>query len=481
MNDFQDLKLDGELIEHLNTLGYRRPTALQSEAVPVITRGTNAFGVASAGSGKTLAYGLGIVARLDPGHPSLQALVLRPTDDGAAATAEVLHRLLRPRGLRIEVVQPRAPSAAQVATASPGAALTAVQHSAVKLESLRMLVVDGASSIVELGAADALETLTAQIPKETQRILLTSTLTQEVQDWIDRHARRARRFAYLPAEVEPLSDVSVEFCAAPRHEWLPMLVRLLGSAAARSGTAIQLHCRFETEAHTLAEQLTVRGFQVTVGAEVPGIRIGWGESGEIEPGAVSISWGAPPDLEALQAQARDAARAVVFAEPDELPHLQRLISALGVRFHALKSALPEEALRSTQATRDQLREALTQRDLEPYVHLLEPLLDDFAPVQIAAAAAALLRERAPAPVPGQLPAWTRLYFAVGRRDGVRPADLVGAITGEAPVSGDRIGRIEIRDSHSLVEVAASVADQVIKNLATATIRGRPANVRLYRE
>ncbi|NIW36555.1 MAG: hypothetical protein GWN32_08495, partial [Gemmatimonadetes bacterium] len=89
--------------------------------------------------------------------------------------------------------------------------------------------------------------------------------------------------------------------------------------------------------------------------------------------------------------------------------------------------------------------------------------------------------RQPAAAAAPLPAWTRLYFAVGRRDNVRPADLVGAITGEANVTGDRIGRIEIRDNHTSVEVAASVAEKVIKALATATIRGRPASVRVFRE
>ena len=481
MNGFQDLKLDSEVIGHLSRLGYRRPTALQREAVPVIARGTSALGVASAGSGKTLAYALGILARLELGNPSLQALVLRPTDDGALATAEALYRLLHPRGLTVGVVQPRTPSAVQVAVASPSAALAAVEHSAIKLEGLRTLVVDGASSMVELGAGEVLETLTAQIPRETQRILLTSELTREVEDWSDRHARRARRFAYLPSEIQPLSGVTVEFCAAPHHQWLPVLGHLLSGGAARSGSHIQLHCRFESEAQMLADQLTVRGLRVAAGAGEPGIQIDWRETGGIVPGAVSISWGVPPDLDSLRAYAQEAARAVVFAEPKEVAHLRRLTSALGVRLSALKSTLPAEALRSAQTTRDQLREALTHCDLEPYMHLLEPLLDEFTPTQIAAAATVLLRERTPPPATPQLPAWTRLYFGVGRRDGVRPADLVGAITGEAPVGGDRIGRIEIRDTHSLVEVAASVADQVIKSLVTATIRGRPANVRLYRE
>ncbi len=113
--------------------------------------------------------------------------------------------------------------------------------------------------------------------------------------------------------------------------------------------------------------------------------------------------------------------------------------------------------------------------------LLEPLLEEYSSAELAAAATALLREKGPERATQPLPAWTRLYFGVGRRDGVRPADLVGAITGESSVRGDRIGRIEIRDTFSAVEVAAPVADQVIKALAGATIRGRPTNVRVFRE
>jgi ATP-dependent RNA helicase DeaD len=177
----------------------------------------------------------------------------------------------------------------------------------------------------------------------------------------------------------------------------------------------------------------------------------------------------------------NAARAVVFIEPREAAHLQRLASTLAVRLAALKVSQPGEAHRSAQQTRDDLREAITNRDLEPYFLLIEPLLDEFTPTQLAAAATALYREKTPETPAQPLPAWTRLYFGVGRRDGVRPADLVGAITGESPLSGEGIGRIEIRDNYSSVEVAASAADRVIKSLATATIRGRPAHVRVFRE
>jgi ATP-dependent RNA helicase DeaD len=481
MSDFADLRLDARLLERLHELGLRRPTALQLDAVPVIGRGTTAFGVASAGCGKTLALGLGLAARLDPAGPPAQALILRPTDDGAASAADALHELLAPVGLSVSLVQPSLGTATHIGVASPTAALAALEHSAIKLDDLHTLIVDGASAMLQLDAA-ALETLTAQVPRDAQRVVLTSELTHEVDGWLERHARRARRLAYLPPEPEALgSDVALEFWCGPRQEWLSVIVQLFATRPLRGGTRITVYCRSLPQARELAQRLAVRGTRLAQGTHDEGVRVETEPPEPPEPAALSVSWGAPADVATLRARLAGASRAVVFAEPRELPHLQRILPLLGLKASPLRSSPPPEAAHSARATRELLRDAARSRDLEPYMLLLEPLLEEFTPSQLAAAAAALLRERLPDAPPQPLPAWTRLYFGVGRRDGVRPADLVGAITGETRVTGEQVGRIEIRDTHCSVEVAASVADQVIKGLATTTIRGRPANVRVFRE
>ncbi len=484
MHSFQDLGLDAALIERLGELGYRTPTAFQEEAVRVIARGTTAVGVASAGSGKTLAYALGIASRLDPGSQALQALVLRPTDELAAATAEAIHRLIAPQGGCVALVDAGrvgAPVVGQAAVASPSSALAALEHSAIKLDQLQLLVIDGASAIVELGGAEALETVTAQVPKEAQRVLLTSELTRTVEDWIERHARRARRLTSVPAEVERLAGAAAEYYAAPRREWLPVLMAALEAAAAKGNDRVSLFCRVPREVEELSDRLTVRGVQLAERGDESGVSIFCADETEAPRGALSISWGSPADVESLRRRVQNATRTLIFLEPDELPHLQRLANALDARLTATRARPSSDAAQSVEVTREQLRKAAATRDLEPYMLLLEPLLQEFTPVQIAAAAAALLRERAPTISKPALPAFTRLYFGVGRRDGTRPADLVGAITGEASVKGDQVGRIELRDTYSLVEVSSGLADRVIKSLATTTIRGRPANVRAYRE
>lgn len=476
---FEELRLDPALIERLRQLGYRRPTDFQIDATPVIARGTTAVGVASAGCGKTLAYATGLIAAIDPSDPSLQALVLRPTEDAAGRTAEAIYRLAHPLGIEAGLVTPGGESHGQISVAGTGSALAGIQRSLIKLETLRALVVDGASAMFQLDLAEQLETISAQVPRDTQRVLLTSEMTDEVKNWIDRHARRARRIGYIPLEVEPVKEGAVEFCAAPRHQWFSVLVRALDNPAARTGIAVRVHCRFEAEADQLRERLAVRG--VRPGVDGIDIEILSLAEPPAAPLALSISWGSPADLDELRNRLSEARHAITFLEPAELAHLRRMAGALGVRLTAFKAILPAEAHRSVQQTRDELRAAANERDLEPYMLALEALFEDFTPIQIAAAATSLLRDRAPASPSQALPAWTRLYFGVGRRDGVRPADLVGAITGESPVKGDQIGRIEIRDNHTSVEVAAQVADKVIKALSSATIRGRPANVRVFRE
>ena len=481
MNGFADLKLDADLLERLGELGYRQPTAFQAEAIPAIARGTPGVGVASAGCGKTLAWALGLAGRLDAGDPGLQALVLRPTDDSAAVTADAFNQLIGVRGLSVSALGVKSRGAAQITLASPDAVLAALEHSTIKLDAVRVLVVDGVSAMLELGAGDALEAITAQSPKDAQRIGLSARVTPDVEGWIDRHARRARQYTYSPAEPKLMAEANVEFWPAPRHQWLPALMSALAAKAAAGDVGVSLHCRRAAEADRLTDQLRVRGMPFASAPEEPGIWIESGFPGASPPGSLSISWGVPPDYVSFHARVADADRALVFLEPRELPHLQRLAETAAARLTALRSEPPPEAARSAQLTRDQLREAAIERDLEPYMLLIAPLLEEFTPSQIAAAGAALLRERAPDTPEEALPAWTRLYFNVGRRDGVRPADLVGAITGETAIAGDSIGRIEIRDTHTSVEVAATVAEKVIKGLAAATIRGRPANVRVFRE
>ena len=200
-------------------------------------------------------------------------------------------------------------------------------------------------------------------------------------------------------------------------------------------------------------------------------------------------------------------RALVLIAPRQLAHLQEIGREANVELVPVP-VVTDEGVDRLGGFRDQVRRAIGEEDLAAQMLLLEPLLDDFDALEVAAALAALLRSKratqpaqrnepqtgapvmqaaspappqqtasAPAADPGPAPAtWARLYVGVGERDGARPGDLVGAIAGEADIAGSQVGKIDIRDTFSIVEVQANVAAKVIGAVNGTTIKGRSVRV-----
>jgi ATP-dependent RNA helicase DeaD len=182
---------------------------------------------------------------------------------------------------------------------------------------------------------------------------------------------------------------------------------------------------------------------------------------------------------------------VVLIEPRELPHIREIARQAGLRAVALPLPVDRSvANQQLTAFREQVRTAIRSEDLMAQLLVLEPLFEEASAAEVAAALASLLRrrpEQAPTPAraeaaaipqarasePGPAPAtWARLFVGIGSRDDVRPGDLVGALAGEAGIQGSRIGKIEIRDNFSIVEVQAEFADRVIQAVNGTTIKGR---------
>jgi ATP-dependent RNA helicase DeaD len=199
-------------------------------------------------------------------------------------------------------------------------------------------------------------------------------------------------------------------------------------------------------------------------------------------GIVRIAADVP--FEAATLARLDVPDGLVLVEARELPHLHRIAAEAGLELKAL-AARPARG--TVAGYRDEIRRAVREQDVDAQLTLLDPLFDEFSAAEIAGALSALLRTRVAAAAPSaeaaaadrgpeRPPAFVRLFISIGSRDNVRAGDLVGAITGEASISGDQIGKIEIRDSFSVAEVASDVADRVIAALNGTTMRGRSLRV-----
>jgi ATP-dependent RNA helicase DeaD len=535
MPSFEDLGLREELVRTLEDEDITTPTGLQEAVIPALRRGGNVVARASSGAGKTLAYMLGVLDRLEVAEEDeeesaprgVRVLVLTPTSEEAERVALGSIPYAQAVGLRVAV--PGAgwgtrASEAQILAAAPADVMEAVRTSALKLDELEAVVIDGAGTISDLGDWEQVDSLLDLIPRDAQRVVVSASMPEPVEDLIERRVKRALR---VPAEAAvreerdgaPIEG-SVAYVIATEREKLELLAGQLHDREPGSSPPI-IFCRSDERAANLAEQLTLRGFFVgQVDETEADVAIAAGgalleeltEDLDRDRGQ-TISFDVPADPATLRGRHLGDEDAVVLVEPREAAHFREI--SRQAHLSARSTPLPQKTLPSQaalKAFREEIRSAIQTEDLAAQMLVLEPLFDEFTAVEVAAAAAALMRTRRPhstsaapatsggaeqtrsaphrtgaaaaarqapdrgAPTGAAPATYARLFVSIGSRDEIRPGDLVGAIAGEANIPGSRIGKIEIRDSFSIVEVQADVADQVIRAVNGTTMKGRSLRV-----
>lgn len=519
MPSFEDLGLREELVRALEDEDITEPTALQAAVIPALRRGTNVVARASTGAGKTLAFVLGVLDRLQPqeedddGPVPLRVLVLAPTREEAERVALAAVPYAQAVGVTVAATGGgwgTPIDAAEVLVTPAADAMAAVRGSALKLDGVQSVIIDGASVIVGVGGWDQVDAVLDLVPREAQRVLFSGAFPDEVRDIADRRVKRALQYpseAALPEERVGPPEGEISYVIVRGGDKVDVLVRQL--AQPKEGVVPPvIFCRTDERAAVLAEQLAIRGFLVgAVDDEQADVAVVASDATReelLEEGGGSlgqtISFDVPADPATLARRHGGDPDAVMLAEPRELQHVREIASM--ARLTARAVALPAD--RSATAAelerfRGRVRQALQEEDLAAQTLVLEPLLEEYSAIEVAAAIAAVLRRKAP---PQEVPAagartgsepqalqarpaqdagpapasWSRLYVGVGSKDEVRPGDLVGALAGEANIAGSRIGKIEIRDSFSIVEVESAVADQVIRAVNGTTIKGRSARV-----
>ncbi|MDF1504569.1 DEAD/DEAH box helicase, partial [Roseisolibacter sp. H3M3-2] len=458
--------------------------------------------------------------RLDPAAADVQLLVVTPDADTALAVADAaLHLRGAAAGTPILAVtrveragrQLRA-RPAPAAAADPAALAGLLRASALKLDAVRFLVLAWADEILDLPNAEDLDLVLGEVSKEAERTLVATQVTDDVEALIERALRRPRRVAPQAASGAPLAVSYVPTATSARPSTLRRVldeldpptativvaspsseaevrraVRVLGYALDDAGAAA-------APADDVDEAQRALGLE----ASAPAARVRIARVDDATPfasqEALVVLYDLPVarDLRGRLSAARPV-QVVALPQPRQLPALREL-GAGAPRPLALKDVARREDARDSllrAALLAELSRGLPARELR----VLEELLETHDGVEAAAIAVRLLeRERArrqtqapSAPAAAAQPAaappaaMTRLFITIGTRDGARPGDLVGAISNEAGITSDRIGKIELRESFSLVEVAGADAARVIEKVSGIMIRGRKVQVRAERE
>ncbi len=500
MQSFDDLELPPEMTEALSAEGFEEPTEFQRAAIPVLRRGNSLLGVAGPGAGTLLAYGTAILERTEPQAGRPGALVLVPTANAATGLAESLGRIAASTGHSVSALGGAwlLPERCDVLFATPGDVKSAVDGSNLTLEGVEILVVDGASAMEAITGLDTLEALFEYVKAGAQRVVLSQPITEATQALVAMHLSKAVRVPPGPAIEDAVAkppergEIRFRITGEDKVDALaPLVSELLGDAARH----VLLFCRSADRAADVGDYLTLHGFMAgapgdetaPVWLAVDALSAREALNDSTSPDTVAtLSLDCPADVDTMDRRHGAGGQATVLLLPREVPHFRDTARRTGYRVRPLPP--PESVVEDRiSEIRVRLEEAATRGDLSPLYLVLEPLLERFSPQELAAAALALL---IPQPATADTPAsttrraekatgtdgWTRLFVSIGEMEGVKPSDLLGALAGESGVDGSSFGKIDIRDTYSLVEVRPSEAERIIKAVNGSSIRGRSARV-----
>ncbi|HEY0673938.1 MAG TPA: DEAD/DEAH box helicase [Longimicrobiales bacterium] len=424
-----------------------------------------------------------------------------------------------------------------IVVATPGRAMDHMARGTLRLEGINIVVLDEADEMLDMGFADDIEQILSQAPAERQTVLFSATLPARIVKLTKKYLSNPVNIQIERAKTEPGAMPLVRQTAyvVQRAHKLTALGRVLDMEAPE---AALVFCRTRTEVDQLTEALNGRGYRAEAlhggmsqeqrDRVMKKLRSGTSElliatdvaarGLDVDLLTHVINYDVPSAPESYVHRIGRVGRAgregvaITLAEPREHRLLKNIERVARQKIEMAKvPTVADLRARRMDITRAALREAIIGEDFEQYQVVIDALSEEFDIVDIAAAAIKLAHE-ATAPVedeerdipsvqvresdgvrkPSREPGrgrdrdrkgggnTTRIFIGLGRVAGVRPQDLVGAITGEAGLKGRDIGQIEIGDRFSLVEVGQDVADDVINALRSTTIKGKRMTVRRER-
>jgi ATP-dependent RNA helicase DeaD len=519
---FTDLGLSPELLAAIADAGYEAPTAIQVRTIPVLLAGRDLIGQAQTGTGKTAAFALPILQRLDLPDARVQALVLTPTRELAIQVAEAIHtyskRMGQVRALPVYGGSPmsqqirRLKAGVHVVVGTPGRIMDHLRRGTLKFDALRTVILDEADEMLRMGFIDDVEWILGQMPAARQTALFSATMPPQIKRIAERYLRQPERIE-IERTALTLPAIEQRYLNVTERQKLDALTRVL---EVEPSEATLVFVRTKTSAADVAERLQARGYaaeamhgdmtQAQREQTIRRLRAGQVEivvatdvaarGLDVEHITHVINYDVPHDAESYvhrigrTGRAGRTGTAIMFVTPRETRLLKLIERFTGQRIGPMRMpSAADVAARRASLFKEKLRAAAHEDGLEPYLTLVEELAEEGMDMaEIAAAAAKLARGSQPLEVtapPEPSPAssasegeMVRLFIDAGREAGVRPADIVGAIAGETGLSGQAIGAIDLYDRFTFVEVPRDRADHVLAGMRDVKIRNRPVRVKL---
>ena len=556
---FRQLSLGEPLLRVLNDVGYESPSPIQAATIPHLLAGTDVVGQAQTGTGKTAAFALPILAKIDLQVSAPQALVLVPTRELAIQVAEAFQRYASYLdGFHVVPIyggqsyQPQLQSlrrGVHVVVGTPGRLMDHIKRGTLQLGGLRYLVLDEADEMLRMGFIDDVEWILEQAPASRQIALFSATMPPAVRRIAQKHLRDPAEVT-IEGRTGTASGIRQRYWVVSGLHKLDALTRIL-EVEPFDGMLVFTRTKVATE--ELARRLEARGFAVEPlnGDIVQAQRertVARLKSGKIDIIVATdvaargldverishvVNYDVPYDPESYihrigrTGRAGRSGEAILFVAPRERSMLRAIERATRQSIAPMQLPTIEDVQEQRTARfEERIRAALSAGEGEPYLALIERFesAHDVPAVEIAAALASMAQgrdagrrrtgrpshaaaaddglpatvrppgrpgrpaaEEPPAPPPARPErgrgraqeaetAMETYRVEVGSAHGVEVGSIVGAIANEAGLDGKHIGRVVIREDHSLVDLPRGMPKEIFRHLRKVRVGGQKLQI-----
>ncbi|BDF68748.1 RNA helicase [Oscillospiraceae bacterium] len=527
---FSQLELDPRIEKAVEAMGFDAATPIQAQVIPLIRAGADVIAKSQTGTGKTAAFGIPALEAIDTAEekPTIQALILCPTRELAQQAGEELRKLARfLPGIRLAEVYGGANMERQfiqlrrcnVVVGTPGRVMDHMRRKTIKLKNLRMVILDEADEMLNMGFKEDIETILGETPQERQTVLFSATMPPAILELAKTFQKDPQMVEIDKSQVtiERIDQSCVETPISQKKEALDLLLRFH-----RPRRAL-IFCNTKHMVDELGEYLNGRGFSAeSIHGDLKQVqrtRV----MNEFKRGRVAIliatdvaargidvndvdyviNYDIPMSTEYYVHRIGRTARAGKSGSAITLFSGKRQMYAVRDLARAVKAEIRQDQL----PTREEIRALEEQGNVEAMAALLEAGPDQscegmvealeargFSPRQVAAAALSLCfpQRDLPADIHSQVnrqsrreadrtgakgvpTAYTEVVVDIGSANGVETKHLVGAITERSGLSGREVGKIHILPDYSVVAVPAERAGDVVESMLGCKICGRPTH------
>ena len=533
---FEDLELDAKIMRAITDMGFEAASPIQGQAIPLELQGLDIIGQAQTGTGKTAAFGIPLLQKIDPKNKKPQAIILCPTRELAIQVSEEIRRLAKyMHGVKVLPIyggqeigrQIRSlKDGVQVIIGTPGRVMDHMRRKTVKMDQIHTVVLDEADEMLNMGFLEDMETILSALPEERQTLMISATMPQAIQRIAANFQKDPQIVRVVKKELTVPKVTQYYYEVKPKNK-LEVMCRLLDLYDPKLSVVF---CNTKKQVDELVQGLQGRGYfaeglhgdlkqeqrdrvmrafrtgrtDILVATDVAARGI------DVDDVEAVFNYDVPQDDEYYVHRIGRTGRAgregkafnlVVGKEVYKLREIQRYCKT-----RIIPQAIPSlDDVTSIKADKilDQVGEVLQDSDLSKVIDIVEKrvLEEDYTTLDLAAAllkmmmgeeGEELLEENRPLREledledesrrsrggrngrgsRGRNEDVARLFINIGKNQGIRPGDILGAIAGESGMPGRMVGSIDMFDNYTFVEVPREHADVVLQAMRGAKIKGK---------